>query len=105
MILIDILTNLEYGEEAPYFNLFGVDIRCNVRRRHNYEFKSFKLYSKTSSGSLYLYTCSFTPDEIVIDTFGNQEELGRYKITELKEDPTYFVLRDNFLREDVSISG
>ena len=105
MILIDILTNLEYGEEAPYFKLFGVDIRCLLIRRKGYKYKSFKLYKKTSDRLHYLYACSFTPDEIAIDTFDSQEELGRYEITELKEDPTYFVLRDNFLREDVSISG
>lgn len=105
MFLIDILTNLEYGEEAPYFKLFGVDIKCLLIRRNDYKYKSIKLYKKIGNRSHYLYACSFTPDEIAIDTFDNREELGRYKITELKEDPTYFVLRDSFLREDVSVSG
>ena len=105
MILIDILTHLEYGEDNMYFTLFGVDIHCTLVKRKDYRYKSFKLHKKDSDNTLYLYICSFTLDEVIIDSFGHQDEIGRYKITDLKEDPTYYVLRDSFLREDVSIAG
>ena len=102
MILIDILTNLEYGEEAPYFKLFGVDVSC-IYCQYDGIYKKTITISKLKGG--YIYFCSLNREEIIILEYKTEKEIGRYKITELKEDPTYFVLRDNFLREDVSISG